>query len=256
MPRRPPSAAQLRSQMRAEIRKAEREVERKMKSAVRSAEREAAAEMRRSERRVTRALQSEVDRANRNLQNEADRAANRQQRQLSRGSSAAPVRYTPGERSYLAEVHDAVVADAASRQREHDAFLCHAWADRKGAAAEFHAALRAENVDVWFSEEELVLGASLPRQLDRGIARSRIGLVLVTPALLAALRAGGFAEQELGALLSTGRVVPVCHEASYDDLSSESPLLASRAGLSTEVGGFREVAAKIADSLLDDIEPR
>ncbi len=48
------------------------------------------------------------------------------------------------------------------------------------------------------------LGTNLPRRLDAGIPGSRVGLVFVTPAMLMALRHGGFADQELGALLSTG----------------------------------------------------
>jgi hypothetical protein len=51
--------------------------------------------------------------------------------------------------------------------------------------------------------------------------------------MMTALRRGGWADQELGALLSTGRVIPVLHEVSHEELEGESPLLAARAGIST-----------------------
>jgi hypothetical protein len=41
------------------------------------------------------------------------------------------------------------------------------------------------------------------------------------------------------------------HNVSYDDLRTESPLLAGRAGLSTDGSTLNEVAAKIAESVLD-----
>jgi hypothetical protein len=134
-------------------------------------------------------------------------------------------------------------------ERARDAFLCHAWADRSGPAAELFEALNNLNVDVWFSEREVVLGKSLTRQLDAGLRVSRIGIVLVTPAMLTALRSGGFADQELGALLATDRVIPVTHEVEYDELRAESPLLAARAGLTTTDSSLVEVAAKVAESV-------
>jgi hypothetical protein len=57
--------------------------------------------------------------------------------------------------------------------------------------------------------------------------------VLVTPNMLIALRNGGFADQEMGALLATDRVIPVSCDVTFDELRAESPLLAARAGLST-----------------------
>jgi hypothetical protein len=157
--------------------------------------------------------------------------------------TARPVRltYSVPERQFLDRVRSVVEADAV----EH-----HAWADRAGAALQLFEALTRLGVDVWFSERDVVLGKSLARQLDGGLRISRVGVVLVTPALLQALRNGGFADQEVSALLGTERVIPVVHEIGYDDLRAESPLLAARAGLSTEGSSLDEVAAKIAESVL------
>jgi len=135
-------------------------------------------------------------------------------------------------------------------ERERDVFLCHAWADRSASATELFEALSSLDVDVWFSERDVVLGRSLARQLDAGLRVSRIGIVLVTPNMLTALRNGGFADKELGALLATDRVVPVTHDVEYAELRVESPLLAARAGLSTTDSSLVDVASKIAESVL------
>jgi len=155
--------------------------------------------------------------------------------------------YTQPERAFLEHVRDVVEDDV---ERERDVFLCHAWADRSGPASVLFEALSGLDVDVWFSEREVVLGRSLTRQLDAGLRVSRVGIVLVTPNMMTALRDGGLADKELGALLATDRVIPVTHDVTYDELRVESPLLASRAGLTTADSSLGEVAAKIAESVL------
>ncbi|WP_228373091.1 toll/interleukin-1 receptor domain-containing protein [Demequina maris] len=99
------------------------------------------------------------------------------------------------------------VADAAAGQR--DLFVCHAWDDRTGAALELRSLLTELDVTVWFSEMHVPLGTSLIRTIDKGLANSRAGIVLVTPALFQSLKSDGIAAQELSALLATDRVIPI-----------------------------------------------
>jgi len=51
-----------------------------------------------------------------------------------------------------------------------------------------HDLLEARGVRVWFSEKDVGLGVPLMRAIDKGLANSRIGIVLVTHALRAASR--------------------------------------------------------------------
>lgn len=128
-----------------------------------------------------------------------------------------------------------------------DVFLCHAWDDRQGAAKELHDLLESLGVSVWFSEKDVVLGSPLLREIDRGLARSRVGIVLVTPALLQRLRGEGIADKELSVLLARDLLVPIVHKTTYDDLREVSPMLASRSGLSTAENAMADVAAKLAE---------
>ena len=100
---------------------------------------------------------------------------------------------------------------------------------------------------VWFSEKDVGLGVPLLRAIDRGLANSKVGIVLVTPALLRRLPAEGIADKELSALLARERLVPVVHGTTYEALREVSPLLASRSGLSTAEAPMADVAAKIAE---------
>jgi predicted nucleotide-binding protein len=128
-----------------------------------------------------------------------------------------------------------------------DVFLCHAWDDRQGAAKELHDLLESRGVKVWFSEKDVGLGVPLLRAIDKGLANSKVGIVLVTPALLRRLPSEGIADKELSALLARERLVPVVHETTYEALREVSPLLGSRSGLSTAEETMADVATKLAE---------
>lgn len=154
--------------------------------------------------------------------------------------------YTPAEVRTLNPVRDNV-EKRASMPDLRDVFLCHAWDDRKGAAKDLHDLLESLGVSVWFSEKDVFLGEPLLRAIDKGLAKSRIGIVLVTPALLKRLSGEGIAEKELSALLARDLLVPVVHNTTYEDLREVSPLLGSRSGLSTAEEPMADVAAKLAE---------
>ncbi len=156
------------------------------------------------------------------------------------------VLYTPEEVRALTPVRN-IVEDLAKQSDLRDVFLCHAWDDRQGAAKELHDLLESRGVRVWFSEKDVGLGVPLLRAIDKGLANSKVGIVLVTPALLRRLPAEGIADKELSALLARERLVPVVHETTYEALREVSPLLASRSGLSTAEEPMADVAAKLAE---------
>ena len=170
------------------------------------------------------------------------------------GGSARPrwspvgslVMYTPVEVRALTPVRQSV-ENLAKLPELRDVFLCHAWDDRQGAAKELHDLLVSRGVSVWFSEKDVGLGVPLLRAIDKGLANSRVGIVLVTPALLRRLPAEGIADKELSALLARERLVPIVHGTTYEALRDVSPLLASRSGLSTAENPMADVAAKLAE---------
>lgn len=163
----------------------------------------------------------------------------------SRAGSA--VSYTPDQVASLTPVREAVEREAATKPDLRDCFLCHAWDDRQGAAKELHDRLEAAGVKVWFSEKDLGLGVPMMRAIDKGLAASKIGLVLVTPALLARLPKEGVADKELSTLLQGNRLVPIVHGTTYTALRDVSPMLASRSGLDTSEDSMEVVATKIAE---------
>ncbi|WP_076924734.1 toll/interleukin-1 receptor domain-containing protein [Pseudoalteromonas sp. EB27] len=161
--------------------------------------------------------------------------------------SSSSVSYTPTQIQSLTPIRETVEARAAAQPDLRDVFLCHAWGDRKEAAKELNDLLVASGVKVWFSEKDLALGIPMMRAIDKGLANSRIGLVLVTPAMLERLPKESVADKELSALLAGNQLIPIMHNATYEDLRNVSPLLASRSGLDTAEDSMAVVAEKIAE---------
>ena len=158
--------------------------------------------------------------------------------------------YTSAQVQSLTPIRETIETRAAQQPDLRDVFLCHAWDDRQGAAKELHDLLVAAGVKVWFSENDLALGVPMMRAIDRGLANSRIGLVLVTPALLARLPKEGVADKELSVLLMRNQLVPIVHNTTYNDLLNVSPMLASRSGLDTAEDSMAVVAQKIAELVM------
>lgn len=161
--------------------------------------------------------------------------------------SGSSMSYTPSQIQSLTPIREAVEIRAAVQPDLRDVFLCHAWNDRQGPAKELHDLLEAAGVKVWFSEKDLGLGVPMMRAIDKGLANSRIGLVLVTPAMLDRLPKESVADKELSALLAGNQLVPIVHNTTYEALRNVSPLLASRTGLDTSEDSMAVVAAKIAE---------
>lgn len=160
--------------------------------------------------------------------------------------TGSSVGYTPDEVRALTPIRESV--EKRTPQPDiRDVFLCHAWDDRKGAAKELHDLLESRGVSVWFSEKDIALGMPLLREIDKGLATSRAGIVLVTPAFIRRVQAEGIAEKELSALLALNRLVPIVHNTTYEALREVSPLLGSRTGLSTAEDTMADVATKLAE---------
>ncbi|MBP2215104.1 toll/interleukin-1 receptor domain-containing protein [Arthrobacter sp. CAN_C5] len=134
------------------------------------------------------------------------------------------------------------------RTQRHGVFLCHAWPDRQADAKDVYDLLLSEDVSVWFSEVALRPGTDMRVAIDKGLVSSRIGIVLVTPAMLDKLRTDrSIASNELSALLRRNLLVPVMHGVTFEALDQVSPTLASRGGFSTAEEPMEDIVVKIAE---------
>lgn len=139
----------------------------------------------------------------------------------------------------------------------YDLFVCHASEDKDEVARPLAMALVGRGYAVWYDEFTLTLGDSLSREIDRGLATSDFGVVILSPNFFEKR----WPRQELDALVGLEsvdgkkRILPVWHEVTVDDVAKYSPLLSHRVAVSTGAG-MNSVVQAIADALFADSKRR
>lgn len=126
-----------------------------------------------------------------------------------------------------------------------DVFVSHASEDKDSFVRPLVSALTSAGLKVWFDEMELRVGDSLRRSIDRGLARSSYGAVVISPSFLAK----HWPQKELDGLIAReedGRkvVLPVWHDISAAEIRRSSPTLADRLAVSSS-RGIDEVAREL-----------
>lgn len=179
------------------------------------------------------------------------------------GSTRAGVRVVPGPLPQLREAPlssiPSLVRDEAVEEhddgRDFDVFISHASEDKDEVVRPLATALVSEGLDVWYDEFELRIGSSLRRTIDRGIARSRFGVVVLSPAFFGK----GWPEYELDGLVTRSVseeqiLLPVWHHVSKQEVLNYSASLADKLARSTVTHTVEEIASEIAG--LNETAPR
>ncbi len=116
------------------------------------------------------------------------------------------------------------------------------------------AALRSLGLSVWYDEFSLRPGASLSRSIDQGIAGSRYGVVVISPAFIAKR----WPEYELRGLVSReieedAKIIRLWHGVTKKEVLRFSPSLADKIAIDTAQSDAQDVALKILREVRPDI---
>jgi hypothetical protein len=131
--------------------------------------------------------------------------------------------------------------------RTFDVFISHASEDKERVVRPLANALVAQGLTVWYDEFELRIGDSLRRKIDRGLAGSRVGLVVLSHAFIGK----GWTNYELDGIVTravTGEqlLLPIWHNISKDEVAAFSPSLADKVARSTATHSIEDIAVEIA----------
>jgi hypothetical protein len=143
--------------------------------------------------------------------------------------------------------------DAEAGRDVRDVFISHASEDKGAVARPLAEALRSLGLSVWYDEYELRVGDRLSAKIDRGLANSRSGVVIVSPAFIRK----PWPRRELSGLVaretSTGEsvILPVWHGVSRDEVLKFSPPLADVLAVDTSSG-----LDAVVDALLPAVTER
>ena len=177
------------------------------------------------------------------------------------GSVRSGVRVLPGPLPALREMplssvpslvqrdaDDPVPVETTDEAREYDVFISHASEDKDVVVRPLALALQAAGLRVWYDEFELRIGDSLRRKIDRGLTKSRFGVVVLSQSFFGK----GWPNYELDGLVTravTGEqiLLPIWHNVSKQEVMQYSPSLADKLARSTATHTVEENAAEIAD---------
>lgn len=123
---------------------------------------------------------------------------------------------------------------------EWDTFISHASEDKESFVRELARKLRDRGVKVWYDEFTLLLGDSLVKSIEKGLAKSRYGIVVLSHAFFSLAK--DWPQKELAELSKRERdgekvILPIWLDVSEEDILHYYPPLVDR------------VAAKAIDSI-------
>jgi TIR domain len=135
----------------------------------------------------------------------------------------------------------------------YDVFICHASADKAGFVSPLVTALSEANVELWYDERTLRLGDSVRRTIDKGLSKSRFGIVVLSKAFFARnwpqYELDALAEQEMSG--NDKIILPVWHGVTHQDVVGYSLALAWRKAVSSSEG-----IGKVVNEILSVIHPQ
>lgn len=132
----------------------------------------------------------------------------------------------------------------------HDFFICHASEDKDVVARPLAEELQSRGFSVWYDEFELDVGDSLREAIERGLAESRFGVVVLSERFFEKK----WTQHELDGLTAREMVgdervlLPVWHEIDENFLVEVAPTLAARVAVPSS-GGIGYVADKLVQTL-------
>lgn len=139
----------------------------------------------------------------------------------------------------------------AGIEPDYDVFISHASEDKDDVVRPLAFALKEKGVSVWYDEFEMKIGDSLRRKIDKGLANSRFGIVVVSRDFIKK----GWTNYELDGIITkavSGEQVllPIWHNISKKEVIEYSPSLADKLARNTAVNTIEEIASEIAELIL------
>lgn len=133
-------------------------------------------------------------------------------------------------------------------EKKYDVFISHASEDKDEVVRPLAQALRNEGLSVWYDEFELKIGDSLRRKIDKGLANSKFGIVVLSKEFIRK----GWTNYELDGIITktvSGEqiVLPIWHNITKKEVIDYSPSLADKLARNTSSSTVEEIAGEIAE---------
>lgn len=149
------------------------------------------------------------------------------------------------------QAHDSIPREEDDHL-QYDVFISHASEDKDSFARPFAEHLKSLGVNVWYDEFSLKWGDSLRKKIDKGLASSKFGIVVISRDFIQK----DWTEYEFNGLVAkeingSGRILPIWHNITKSEVINFSPSLADKMALSTANNTVEEIAEKLLPLLTE-----
>ena len=133
-------------------------------------------------------------------------------------------------------------------EKEYDVFISHASEDKEEVVRPLANALKDRKLNVWYDEFELKIGDSLRQKIDKGVAKSKFGIIILSKNYIKK----GWTNYELDGLITRSIsnqqiLLPIWHNITKQEVIDYSPSIADKVARSTSVNTIEEIADEIAE---------
>lgn len=173
--------------------------------------------------------------------------SNKQQREYSRNQKLYESRIRDLESQILALTPTASADLWGIAEDAYDFFISHASEDKEDFVAELAEKSRSAGLKVWYDNYTLEWGDNLRQKIDEGLSKSYFGIVVLSASFFAkkwpSYELDGLVQKEM---LGTGRILPIWHKVTVDDVAKYSPSLTGRLALNTSVDSIDKIVEELA----------
>lgn len=139
-----------------------------------------------------------------------------------------------------------VVENAEGEETPYDFFISHAAADKDDFVDGLFEAATAAGLFAWYDQDAMTWGDSIRQKIDDGLRRSYFGVVVLSPSFFDR----PWTQYELDAIVQrdlsgSGRLLPIWHRLTQDDVVKHAPALAGRLALPTSTYSTAQIVEEL-----------
>ena len=136
----------------------------------------------------------------------------------------------------------------AGEPEEYDVFVSHAFEDKEDFVDDLVAEMRKLDLKVWYDTDKLKWGDSMREKIDRGLSKSKYGVVVLSPNYIAEYKY--WTKAELNGLFQVETIngktlLPIWHNLTKKQVVEYSPIIADRKAMTTASMTAEEIANEL-----------
>lgn len=131
--------------------------------------------------------------------------------------------------------------------KEYDVFISHSADDKDHFVDDLAKALQAADISTWYDSDDIGWGKSIRQEIDKGLANSRYGIVIISPTFIEKY----WTNYELDGILDkessteTQMILPIWHNVTADQVKKYSHSLSNMLALNTALNTIDDIVENV-----------